>query len=378
MAVEHFLEILKIIEGALSSDREKVVAYTQQLADKLAAEDDPKSAERLKRAVRQTKSQELSPSQFSMTGRIPVDAESRLALADEDHPPLDEVTIFLESEAKETVDEFLRFVRTSDRLIRHGVGVSPSLLLYGPPGCGKTVLGRHISAQLKLPLLTARSDSLISSYLGNTAKNLRLLFDHAMSHPYVLFLDEFDAIGKLRDDKYELGELKRVVVSLLQNIDALDNKTVLVAATNHEHLLDPAIWRRFAFKLKMDLPSHEVRLALFKHFLNEYTDGNNMEILATATDGLTGADIRQIAQDTIRTAVLSDSNTIDFSGALRRILKIRIPVVLKETTPLPEKLLKTRELNKKVFTYRRMANLFDISTGTVSNILHRAGNAHER
>src|SRR4029077_10470965 len=108
----------------------------------------------------------------------------------------------------------------------------PSLLIYGPPGCGKTQLARHVAEELHLPLLTARVDTIVSSYLGNTSKNIRSLFEHAMARPCVLFLDEFDAIAKLRDDQHELGELKRVVISLLQNIDALDSSITLIPATD--------------------------------------------------------------------------------------------------------------------------------------------------
>ena len=157
-----------------------------------------------------------------------MDQESRLALADEELIRPGYAVVFVSPDVTASLNEFIRFVVASDCLISQGVGVSPSMLLYGPPGCGKTELARYVASQLGLPQLTARSDSLISSFLGSTAKNLRVLFEHAMARPCVLFLDEFDALAKARDDKNELGELKRVVVSLLQNIDALASKTVLL------------------------------------------------------------------------------------------------------------------------------------------------------
>ena len=131
-----------------------------------------------------------------------------------------------------------------------------SLLLYGPPGCGKTSIAYYLAHRLGLPLVTARLDALISSLLGNTAKNLRRVFDFANRQPCVLFLDEFDAIAKARDDQHELGELKRVVNSLLQNMDTYCQHGVLIAATNHQELLDDAIWRRFQTVIEVPKPAN--------------------------------------------------------------------------------------------------------------------------
>ena len=96
------------------------------------------------------------------------------------------------------------------------------MLLYGPPGVGKSETAKYVAARLEVPLYTVRTDSLVSSYLGSTSKNLRSVFDFVSAEPCVLFLDELDAIAKQRDDSQELGELKRVVISLLQNIDKLN------------------------------------------------------------------------------------------------------------------------------------------------------------
>ena len=158
--------------------------------------------------------------------------------------------------------------QNADKLHSLGINVSNSLLLYGPPGCGKTKCAYLFAKQLNLPLVIARLDSLISSYLGTTAKNIRSLFEFAQKMPCVLFLDEFDAIAKARDDTNELGELKRVVNSLLQYIDAMSKDSLILAATNHDQLFDPAIWRRFDYKLEIELPDREAVAELITLFAN--------------------------------------------------------------------------------------------------------------
>jgi SpoVK/Ycf46/Vps4 family AAA+-type ATPase len=366
--MEHFLEILKIIEGAVNADFAKVVAYAEQLSAKLDKNGDEKSARRVRSALANARTRELTLSRAGQISKVPTDSESRLSLADEMSYQSEEVFLVLESDVQSTVDEFLTFVRSADYLIAEGIGISPSLLIHGPPGCGKTQLGHYIAAQLDLPLLTARSDGLISSYLGNTAKNLRNLFEHAMQRPCILFLDEFDALAKLRDDQYELGELKRVVISLLQGIDALDNKTILLAATNHEHLLDPAVWRRFAFKIKLEKPAIEIRKKLFEHYLGEFEENGFCQAYAEVSAGLTGSDIRQLAEDAKRHALVSGHRKIEETGMLRRILQLRLPEKQNENSNIAERIRRIRSLNHKVFTFQRLADIFGVSRATA----HRA------
>jgi len=367
--IPHLLEILKIVEGAVNLDRARVSAFTEQLASKLDTDGDSRTAERLRRVLANSRTRELTAAKLSPADRVPVDGESRLTLADETVVAPGDADVILSGDAEATVHEFLRFVHSADKLTQHGVGIAPTMLVHGPPGCGKTELGRYIAQQLQLPLLVARTDAVISSFLGSTAKNLRALFEHANSRPCVLFLDEFDAVAKLRDDPHELGELKRVVVSLLQNIDALDNKTVLLAATNHAHLLDTAVWRRFAFKVHLDKPDAKARDRLVGKFLGPSAPAEFATALAQLADGLTGAEIRQVSEDAKRAAVLADSDQPDQGDALRRVLRLRAPETLDTRKPLHERLKQARALAPDAMTYRRLAEAFGVSLGHVSNLL---------
>jgi MoxR-like ATPase len=368
--MDHLLEILKIVEGAVAVDRTKVVAYTKQLADKLSAGGDEEAAKRLRRVLGGPKSNGVSPALLSGTSRLPVDNESRLALAQEVNLSPGEAPVFLAPDVEGTVSEFIRYVRAADTLLARGVDIHPSLLIYGPPGCGKTELARHIAAELHLPLLVSRVDTIVSSFLGSTSKNIRSLFEHAMARPCVLFLDEFDAIAKLRDDQHELGELKRVVVSLLQNIDALDTKTVLVAATNHDHLLDSAVWRRFAYKVHIEKPDLSAREKLFAHFLRGFSGSEDVEVFAAAADGMSGAEIKHLADDAKRETVLAEAKSLAPEQVLRRILATRLPRETQLNADLNVRVKAARALDTKVFTVRRLAAIYQCSTGHVSKVLN--------
>lgn len=131
------------------------------------------------------------------------------------------------------------------------------LLLVGPPGNGKTSLAEGLSHALALPLFTVRYEAVVGSYLGETSSRLRRLFDFARTHPCVLFFDEFDTLGKERGDVHETGEIKRVVSSLLLQIDALPSYVIVITATNHPELLDRAVWRRFQMRLELPAPDRQ-------------------------------------------------------------------------------------------------------------------------
>jgi MoxR-like ATPase len=372
----YLFAVLKIVEGASNADYGKVMAYSQQLCEQLETDGEREGAKRIKQIlgrgkVTKTGLAKTANGQASFTFALPVDPESRLTTADEERLAPGDVELFVSPDIGKQVGRFIAHFRAADRLVAKGVGLSPSMLMFGPPGCGKTQLARYIAAELELPIITARMDGLISSYLGSTAKNLRLLFEHAMSRPCVLFLDEFDALAKMRDDSKELGELKRVVISLLQNIDAMGKDHVLLAATNHEHLLDPAIWRRFAYKIRLAEPDQRAREQMVRRFFGPFASEDLVEPVVALSEGLTGAQIREIAEDCIREAVLKDCETVPLTEAVTAVLSVGRGGAESPDTR-DEMIRSLREKSPRIFTQARLAELFGISQSQVSKLLKEA------
>jgi SpoVK/Ycf46/Vps4 family AAA+-type ATPase len=250
---------------------------------------------------------------------LPVDAKSRLPLIEEQ--PWPTTPVFLDSTSRKTVSDFLADANNVDLLSAKGIANRLCMLISGPPGTGKTLLAGHIAAQLSRPLYVVRLDSVISSLLGDTAKNIRSFFDFVPSKDGVLLLDEMDAIAKLRDDRQELGELKRVVNTVIQGLDSLDDHAIVIAATNHPQLLDSAIWRRFPYKIELGTPNDAVRSDLWRHFLFEDDAAAPLApILAQIAAGLSGADIQMIALAARRQAVI-ENHPLNIPAIVAAILK---------------------------------------------------------
>jgi SpoVK/Ycf46/Vps4 family AAA+-type ATPase len=202
---------------------------------------------------------------------------------------------------------FIKEREESEKLLQVGLAPPSSLLLHGPPGVGKTEIAKYLSSKFDLYLITLDLSSVISSYLGKTGQNLKKVLDYAKNNPSILLLDEFDAVAKRRDDMSDLGELKRIVNVLLKELENWPSHTVLIAATNHANLLDPAIWRRFDRDIEIKLPEfNERKLMLERELLKINEDLDNMiPLLAEITEGYSGADIKKISERTKRRVVLS-------------------------------------------------------------------------
>ena len=174
--------------------------------------------------------------------------------------------LYRANEVRNAIDEFIEEQKRADLLRAHGIEPRHRLLLVGPPGNGKTSLAECIAYELVLALFTIRYETVITSYLGETAQRLHRVFDYVRTEPCVLFFDEFDAIGKERGDLHETGEIKRVVTTLLLQLDDLPSYCVLVA-TNHPELLDRATWRRFELSLEISAPSNDQMTTYFEDWL---------------------------------------------------------------------------------------------------------------
>lgn len=254
------------------------------------------------------------------TAEVPRDRERDFPLVDVSHPDFGWERLVVRPETSRVLQRVAEESRRRDVLLGAGLSPTQRLLFYGPPGCGKTLAGSVLAGILNRPLITVRFDAVVSSYLGETAANLRRVFEFVAHESYVVLFDEFDAIGKDRDNPFEHGELKRVVNSLLQLLDAAKGPSVLVAATNHEGLLDSAVWRRFDAVLQFDLPGPQDRQLLLRSFLRGFFSSElRIDLLARRLERATGADIERVCIAAARLAVMDLRTRVqqaDFDAAI--------------------------------------------------------------
>jgi SpoVK/Ycf46/Vps4 family AAA+-type ATPase len=223
----------------------------------------------------------------------------------EPHRSLD--AMLLPQDVEGAVRELIEEQHRRDLLRSYGLEPRHRVLLSGPPGNGKTTLAEAIAYELMVPLFVVRYEAVVGSFLGETSGRLKRLFDFARTHNCVLFFDEFDTLGKERGDTHETGEIKRVVSSLLLQIDALHSHVVVVTATNHAELLDRAVWRRFQLRLDLPEPTHAQRTAWFEKFQERLGAplGLSPKTLATRLKVNSFSELEQFCQDIHRRYVLS-------------------------------------------------------------------------
>lgn len=240
----------------------------------------------------------------------PRDADSRLDLVkieefDENMP-----SPVLGQDQQEQISRFLLERTKIHELIANGLRPSTSLLLVGPPGVGKTFLSQYISSRLGLPLVTLDLATVISSYLGRTGQNIKIVFEYARANKAILLLDEFDAVAKRRDDESDLGELKRIVNVLLKELENWPIDSLVIGATNHPELLDKAIWRRFDHKIELTLPGPRERAKILDGSLGNAVDDDFKAVLAEVTENLSGADLTSFGERVRRRTIIENAYPI--------------------------------------------------------------------
>jgi len=277
----------------------------------------------------------------NLAGLHPLGSDTYYTIAEEkaiDSLVLEKITsdyrmkdLICSDEVRTNLEYFLNEQRSIDVLNEFDLPVSNKLLLHGPSGCGKTLTSYIISGELQKAMYVINLGAIVSSKLGETSKNLSSLFKKAASEDSIIFLDEFDSIGKIRDYDQDHGEMKRVVNTLLQLFDFLPKKTIVIAATNQIQMIDPALKRRFDLSLKLDSPDMNRIKALVKHILSgtifKFDDGRKALRLQKLCSGLSYYIIQRTLITAIKRSILNLQTDI-------------LPKVIKIDTSIWEQLIK--------------------------------------
>lgn len=277
---------------------------------------------------------------------LPVDDESRLSLLKvfKDEPNREQPLLSLNLE--ETLSQLIQERRQTERLASMGLNPTRSAIFVGPPGVGKTLTARWLAAQLNVPLYVLDLTAVMSSLLGRSGGNLRTALDFAKRSPCVLLLDEIDAIAKRRSDDADIGELKRLVTVILQEVDEWPATGLLLAATNHAELIDPALWRRFDLVINFKVPEMPAVKQAIKRFLGpDYAlFGRWIEVLTFAFNGESFSDIEREIQRFRRAVALGTASDADLieefiksrALVLERQGRIDLAVLLAKQTRLSQ------------------------------------------
>jgi SpoVK/Ycf46/Vps4 family AAA+-type ATPase len=308
----------------------------------------PELAEKLQELARNAPVQSSPLRKAATATAVPVDLDSRLQLMRIEHPGELPVEPIYAMPVREKLKQLVGERENSERLLNEGLTPTRSALFVGAPGVGKTLAARWLAKALNKPLLILDLSAVMSSFLGRTGSNVRRVLDYAKSQDAVLLLDELDAIAKRRDDITEVGELKRLVTVLLQEIDDWPSTSLLLAATNHPALLDPAVWRRF--EMVIDFPGPDAEQA--QHAVRAYLDGVPEraaqmweKVLATALQGRSYSEIERAILSARRAAAVSNQPIERQLTELVRSSMERLPKNLRTETA--QLLIKSNTLSQR-------------------------------
>ncbi len=355
---ENFVHLARI---ALSDRKQDVQLFLHRIVKRKST--DPILTDALIKLLRENPTPS-SPLRKDFKTVLPVDTDTRFQLLrfeETPHLPADPV---YSQRVQMALNNIVEERKNIDVLLKAGLEPTRTVLFTGPPGVGKTLGARWLARQLNLPLMILDLAAVMSSYLGRTGTNLRHVLDYAKSMNCILLLDELDAIAKRRDDKGEIGELKRLVTVLLQQLDDWPSSGLIISATNHSYLLDPAVWRRFEQLIEFEIANtQELEIYLDRLFENIAPEIKNWtKILAVALTGLSYSDIEREINLVRRNSVIHGQSIDSFlthliaPDRLSKREKIYIAVQL---------------VDKKLTTQRKAHEITGVSRETIRTHLKR-------
>lgn len=323
-------QLKAMLRSYVEGDGERFLTVSMQIAAHAARKGQDKLARELRELIDEAKVKAAAPptSRAVPIARLPGDLGDLIAAS---YPKTRLTDMVLADPVREGLQRIVRQYRQQGKLRAHGLSARRKLLLVGPPGSGKTMTASAFAGELHLPLLSVRLDGLITKFMGETAAKLRLIFEAMIRTRGVYLFDEFDAIGGDRSLPNDVGEMRRVLNSFLQFLEADDSDSLILAATNHDELLDPALFRRFDDVMRYGLPTPDQAEELIRNRLTAFRlDGVDWEPVRREAAGLSCADLTRASDEAAKETVLADRNDVDTENLLnalreRRDIGLRTP-----------------------------------------------------
>lgn len=310
--------LIALLRSHIDGDNDQFLSVAMQVAAHEARQGHANLAKQLRDLVDEARSLKASRASRPVPFAQPKGELAALISASYSDTRL--ASMVLPTALEERLKRIVTEQRQHHRLTKHGLHPRRKILLIGPPGSGKTMTAAALAGELTLPLFTVVFDSLITRFMGETAAKLRLVFDAMLETRGVYFFDEFDAIGSRRTDRNDVGEIRRVLNSFLQFLENDESDSLIIAATNHPELLDPALFRRFDDVIHYELPDISIAEGILKTRLSGFdTKGMRWKQVVEGASGLSQAEISRAADEAAKRAILDDRTLItrdDLLGAI--------------------------------------------------------------
>ena len=382
----YFNIIQTLCRAFAAGDRDGVEYYIQRLADMYKQDGHLNEASQLQRILQMARKYD-GMSSFVVSASsvvlgenltpnvvVPVDKETAAPILEVIFPnDLPQEEPVFDAKIQEAVNSVILEWTNYFKLLEMKATPSRSCLIFGDPGTGKTHLAKWIAKRVGLPVVLAKLDGIVSSFLGTSSRNISNLFSFANRYKCVLLLDEFDAIAKLRNDPQEVGEVKRIVNTLLQWLDSREDVGFTIGVTNHEQLLDPAIWRRFDVQIEIPKPSADVISSLIKKFLYplEYNEAEII-FLTWCLQGATGADVQKMTNWLKRMKLIPEYQNESLFDLMRMYVLLntgRISNMVRTSISHPTDEVVRQLLNDNpTLKQKDLAEIFNMAPSSISKL----------